>query len=581
MNTIAKITIVLVLTLALPGPARPEEEAGPSVLLIIVDALRPDHLGCYGYARPTSPVIDSLSTQGVLFETAIAQAPWTKGSLSSMFTSLYPFQHGATNWAAVLADSFVTLPEILRRNGYRTLSVINMVGMAGRFGVLQGFDSVSAGDKYERNAVQTTDDAVDLLRDASLPFFMVVHYYDVHAPYRPPLKYVDKVASRPDLNRYISSGSGRQIAPEDTEHRMLLSYDGCIRYVDESVGRLLRFLGDAGTGDHTIIILTADHGEALGEHGVYGHGAEAYDDAIKVPLIIKLASRHPKPRRVSAQVRHVDLLPTILELCRIEDVVSREGVSLLSLIETGKRGPRHGGFFPDFMAFTDCTNRGVPGKMALRTQGWKLVTDPVTSLFELYDLKEDPGESRNIWGLDVAVGDSLLRLLQNIPSVSTPGWRIAFVGGTESHTFKCHVTLAGAGRLRHVGESARIHRNLKVEVSDDSASIDIESTVGGPHFVLFDTQPEDAQVSFTVSSETRGGPNSVRVGRAERRPVDSPMTLTRQEAHGIAAAFAAHRPEDGPGVYVWWLPGVRTQKPERAELTPQERKRLKALGYIQ
>ena len=270
MNAIGKVTIVLLLALALSGPARPQEAPGPNVLLIIVDALRPDHLGCYGYVRPTSPVIDGLSAQGVLFETAIAQAPWTKGSLSSMFTSLYPFQHGATNWAAVLADSFVTLPEILSRSGYSTLSVINMVGMTGRFGVLQGFDSVSAGDKYERNAVQTTDDAIDLIRDATLPFFMVVHYYDVHAPYRPPLKYVDKVASRLDLNRYISSGSSRQIGSEDTEHRMLLSYDGCIRYVDESVGSLLGFLEDAGIGDDTIIVLTADHGEAHGEHGVVG-----------------------------------------------------------------------------------------------------------------------------------------------------------------------------------------------------------------------------------------------------------------------------------------------------------------------
>jgi choline-sulfatase len=581
MNTIAKIAIILLLVLALCGPARPEEAPGPNVLFIIVDALRPDHLGCYGYVRPTSPVIDDLSAQGVLFETAIAQAPWTKGSLSSMFTSLYPFQHGATNWAAVLADSFVTLPEILSRSGYSTLSVINMVGMAGRFGVLQGFDSVSAGDKYERNAVQTTDDAIDLIRDATLPFFMVVHYYDVHAPYRPPLKYVDKVASRSDLNRYISSGSGRQVGSEDTEHRMLLSYDGCIRYVDESVGRLLGFLEDAGIGDDTIIILTADHGEAHGEHGVYGHGAEAYDDAIKVPLIIKIPGRHTKPGRVAAQVRHVDLLPTILELCRIEDVRAREGVSLLSLTETGKREVRQGGFFPDFMAFTDCTNRRVPGKMALRSQGWKLVTDPVTSLLELYDLKEDPGELRNIWGSGVAMGDSLLRLLQRIPSVSTPGWRVAFVGGTESHTFKGRVTVAGGGRLRQVGESARIHRNLRVEVSDDSVSLDIESTVGGPHFILFDTQPEDAQVSFTVSSATTGGPDSVRVGRALRRPADTRMTLTRREAHGIADAFAAHLPEDGPRVYIWWLPGVRTGKPVRAELTPEERKRLKALGYIQ
>jgi hypothetical protein len=455
-----------------------------------------------------------------------------------------------------------------------------MIGMAGRFGVLQGFEDVSSGEKYERNAVETTDDTVNLLKGARPPFFLVVHYYDVHAPYRPPLKYVDKVASRSELDGYMSRRAGGEIGPEATQRRTLLSYDGCIRYVDDSLGRLLGVLADMGVGDEMLIIVTADHGESLGEHGVYGHGAEAYDDAIKVPFLIKFPAGSAKTGRIEAQVRHIDIMPTVLETCGIGDVRPREGTSLLPLIDTGKWGSRVDGFFPVDVAMTDCTNRGVPGKMALRTLGTKLIVDPVTSLFEFYDLKIDPRELTNIWGTGGPEQDDLSGHLGRIPGVKTPGWRIAFVGGTEQHTFRARVRLAD-GCIRYVGQSARVHRNLEVAVSDDSVSMDIQSSVGGPHYVLFDTQPEDAEVTFSVTSKTPGGPDSVWVGTAAMLPVDAEIGLSRQEAHGISDAFAAHRTQDGPGAFIWYLPGVRVEKQKRATLSPEEAKRLKALGYIQ
>jgi choline-sulfatase len=247
--------------------SRSREADRPNLVLIVIDALRPDFLGCYGYPVPTSPTIDGLAQTGVLFETAVSHAPWTKTSFSSIFTSLYPFQHGVTGWEAAMPDSIATLAEILRARGYNTLAVINMLGLTGDSKVTKGFAKVSEANQRERDAVATTDAAIELIKDSREPFFIVVHYFDTHWPYR----YGSSVASEP---------SGNQA--DEAKQR----YAACIEHVDESVDRLVDFLRQEGVLGNSALFITADHGDAFMEHGRASHGNFLYDEEIRVPLII-------------------------------------------------------------------------------------------------------------------------------------------------------------------------------------------------------------------------------------------------------------------------------------------------------
>ncbi|MFH1219598.1 MAG: sulfatase [Candidatus Eisenbacteria bacterium] len=239
----------------------------PNVVLIVVDALRPDFLGCYGFDRPTSPNIDSLAGESALFETAITHASWTKPSFASFLTSLYPFQHGVVDWEAVMSDTIVTLPEILRSHGYHTMSLITMFGIAGSFNVTQGIDERKEYPKYLRDAALMTDDAIDLIGKSSKPFFIMIHYFNTHWPYPAPAKYVDLVLKPGETSPIGSSAESYDeegSAPSQMlAERQRLLYSASIRYVDDNIGRLVAFLRKAGLERSTVLILTADHGEAL------------------------------------------------------------------------------------------------------------------------------------------------------------------------------------------------------------------------------------------------------------------------------------------------------------------------------
>jgi choline-sulfatase len=583
LGLIPKVTALgLALLFGVSAAAAGTGAARPDIILVIVDAMRPDHLGCYGYKRPTSPNMDDLAAGGIRFETAVTQAPWTKGSLSSMFTSLYPFQHGATTWSAVMPDSLVTLAEILAGEGYHTMCVINMIGMAGRFQVLQGFERVSVADKYERNATQTTQDVLTMLADNPSPYFLVIHYYDAHAPYRPSYKYVDMVRLDSDPDPAIGAAAGQTLSREERVARKVLFYDGCIRYVDEELGRVVQYLAQHGTARKTLLIVTADHGEALGDRGIFGHGAEAYDDAMRVPLIMHWPAGFASPLVIHEQVRHIDLMPTILDIVGARDDERREGASLLPLVGRRPRSNPPGSLLPVNVALCDCTNRGVPGKLALRRVGWKLIFDPVTSMAELYDLRRDPGETRNIWGTDTPVGDSLYVMLRRVPTAELPGWRLAFTGGDSGAVFRAYVAPQEGGKLAGLGTLVRIEKNITVDVGKDSTYVVIESHVGGSHVIHFETDPPEGSVAFTITGNSPGISDTVWVGRAGSSRLGAKLEVRPEDAYGAPAGFQNYRTSDRPAAYIWYLGGARRAGPREATtLTPEEKKRLKALGYIQ
>ncbi len=578
---------ILILTLVLLAAAISCSESRrlekPNVVLIVIDALRPDHLGCYGYERPTSPTIDELARSGVLFETALAAAPWTKSSFASFLTSLYPFQHGVTGWESVLPDTIVTVAELLRDQGYGTMAIVNMLGITDRFKVLKGFEEVDAAAKYKRDAAKATSDAIDLMAQASSPFFILIHYFDVHWPYRPPVRYLDLVGRDSGIDALASRGMQRtsdfQRPPDDVVQRDELLYDACIRYTDDGVARIVEFLKESGIRGNTVLIITADHGEAFWEHGVGSHGHSVYDEEIRVPLIFNYGSAYPKPRRITSQVSLMDLVPTIVELAGVSDGHHREGRDLNLLINTEVSRRPEGSFLPPDLDLCESTLRKSPDTKGIRSQDWKIMIEPATALVKLYDLNQDPAETTEIWARRGPMADSLFKLIRNVPGSSVNGWRLAFTGAADA-AYEANVNVGPGHRIVKVDRLVA-GGEFVLEVAGDSTSLHLEVVPKLQQVVLFDTEPQDADVRFDI--RTSGAPpEDAYVGRRGTRPIDRQFDLTNKDALGCPDAFDLNRLARRRGVYIWWLPGMRaTAAGESATLTPEERNRLKALGYIQ
>ncbi len=350
-----------------------------NVLLITVDTLRADHVGAYGYRQIRTPAIDALADTGVLFENAITPAVMTLPSHASILTGLYPPAHGIRdNGDFRLNQSILTLAESLRARGLFTGAVVGSFVLDSMFGLDQGFQSYddtlpepqgNASFLAERPARAVTEAALRFLESAQgARFFLWVHYFDPHHPY---------LAPSPFREQYPRQG-----------------YDAEIAYVDSEVGRLLAWLATAGARDKTLVVLVADHGEGLNDHGEHSHGVFIYDETIRVPMILSFPPHLPAGRRVGATASTVDLMPTILDLIRIDPREAGheiQGTSLWPLIaleeSAGKGRPAYA------EAMTPLLDYGWSPLRAIRDDRWKYIEAPSP---ELYDLTQDPGEKNNL-----------------------------------------------------------------------------------------------------------------------------------------------------------------------------------------
>jgi arylsulfatase A-like enzyme len=317
--------------------------ARSNVILVSVDTLRRDRLGCYGYTAPTSPAVDRFSGDAVLFDLAIAQAPSTLASHASLLTSLLPSHHGAS-WGASrpLPDEVTTLAEVLRAAGYRTAAFTGGGQLDPVYGIGQGFDTYrlpEQADTLENAVLAATDWMVE---DRSQPFFLFLHTYEVHHPYTPDpdlLELFDsdysgrlpnQISSK--LVQRINSGE-LELEPGDLAH-IVACYDAEVRSADRGFSALLSLLRSEQLYDETILVFTSDHGEEFGEHGAVGwHSHTLYDELLRVPLIIKFADRWSAGHEVSTQVRLIDVAPTILGALGIRADVGFHGVDLRGLTE--------------------------------------------------------------------------------------------------------------------------------------------------------------------------------------------------------------------------------------------------------
>lgn len=337
-----------------------EEARPPNVLLISIDTLRADHVGCYGYGRPTTPNIDALAKEGILFENHISSSSWTLPAHASLFTSVADSVHGCVeSTGTALSPAFTTLAERFQDAGYETAGFFAGPYLHEVFGLGQGFDiysycvedpgAFSAEDvkswgldpvAQQRSHEGITNPGVyqagrDWIKaNRSRPFFVFLHFWDVHYDFTPPppwdTRFNPGYQGPVDGRGFVFDPSIAPGMPEADKQQLLALYDGEIGWTDTFVGRLRKDLEAWGLADDTIIVVTSDHGTEFFEHGGKGHRSTLYDELIRIPLVIWYPERLA-PRRVSAQTRSIDVGPTLLELTGLPAARGVMGHSLVPL----------------------------------------------------------------------------------------------------------------------------------------------------------------------------------------------------------------------------------------------------------
>ncbi len=400
------VVLLGLLTSLFPGFAScAREPRRPNVLLVVIDTLRADRLGCQGGARDLTPNLDRLAAEGVRFANAWSQAPWTLPSTASLLTSLYPEQHGAGGSLPRfrgLDPTVRTLAEDLRDAGYRTGSIVNVAFLDEPFGLTRGFEDVDAkhfeSNRVVRRATETTDAALAWLEKGDgRPFFLLAHYFDPHAVYDPPQPYRRRFAAEGDREEdgfvfgtrveMIAIRRGELVPDPATLERAERLYDGEVAYTDHEVGRLLAGLEALGLAEDTLVVVTSDHGEEFGDHGGFEHGHTMYTELLHVPLLLRLPGVLPR-RVVDAAVRLVDVAPTVLELCGLPPNPEHAGESLTRLLGGTEPADRdslaHGNFWG-------------PPLRSWRSGPLHLIVPPSERRPpELYDWRADPREQEDL-----------------------------------------------------------------------------------------------------------------------------------------------------------------------------------------
>lgn len=394
----------------LNGCVRKSQAASPkAVFLITVDTLRADHLGCYGYGKDTTPYIDKFAEEALLFENCLSHAPETRMSFASILTGFYPHE-AKISPAVPLPSGVETLPEILKKKGYRTAAVISNYALRKDQGYEQGFDIYDDTMEHEervrrqpeRIAPDTTSRALDLIKqNRGERLFMWIHYQDPHGPYTPPAEYAQNfrdVTKAPRTLRVNHSTenpalgfTGRggiptyQYLGSNDYYFYASRYDGEICFADRHFQVLIEGIKEAGLFEDALIVFSSDHGEGLGEHDYYfAHGEYLYQHQLHVPLIIK-QGKNLTGRR-SDYVQHIDIVPTICSILEIESDSRLRGADLRNQKEKARA------------IFSEMRSPLVPDgtKCCVTCEELKLIYTPRNRAFELYDLSADPGESINL-----------------------------------------------------------------------------------------------------------------------------------------------------------------------------------------
>ncbi|MCD6460619.1 sulfatase [bacterium] len=372
----------------------------PNIILIGIDTLRADHLGCYGYLRRTSPTIDSIAKNGVLFEQVICQSSWTLPSFTSIFTGLYPFNHNVERQSDIINEKIPTLQKTLSSLGYFTAAYTNGGDISKRLGWDRGFDVFIQNNHHgeDTNSFSFKDykkQLFDFLSQKKLPpFFLFIHTYDCHAYYdcAPNIykqmftninyKDIHNLKKQRFSDSFLKKNADT-ITKEDTNHIIGL-YDSEIRYIDSLLKEMINLLKKQNLLKNTFIIITSDHGEEFKDHNSFGHNHSLYNELVHVPLIIQ-GPGIPKNIRIDTKVRSIDIFPTVFDMLGIKNKINSlhiDGLSLMPLIKGDGQ-----------MNYLPCISKDW-NKFSIRTDKWTQITTKKSS--ELFNSIDDPKEQKNI-----------------------------------------------------------------------------------------------------------------------------------------------------------------------------------------
>ena len=557
------------------APALTAAQPAPLAILYLVDTLRADHTGVYGYKRNTTPELDAFAKDAIVFEAAVAHASWTKPSVASILTSHLPGQHRAVQLRDPLDPSQVTVAGRLDARGFATgAAIANSVIYGEESAFDRGFDFFAGlhGDDDTRSKLVGADVVVDtalafLRSRRGLPTFLYVHTMDPHVPYAPPAPFDRMFEPHATAEHPARDPRSDYKEPLDLE-RMVAQYDGDVAFGDREFGRFVRELKALGLYDDALVLFMADHGEEFLDHGRWLHGRSLFDELIRIPLVLKLPGGHGRGARIERQVQGVDVMPTLLEAMGAPLPPDLVGRPLQRALENGE---------PPRPALAEISHRGFVAH-GVRTEQEKFIRRFSPDDDELlFDLEKDPGEKTSI----AEANPERVRLR-----------KAQVEAGMAQNPFRYVLQARGRGRLAlrlethgwlEAVETAGLGPQERSVVGGNGRSIDlvVEPRPGAPREISFTVRPIGAPVTL---SGLRDGhplrPGDVAIGEGGQHPEALPYRLPDVESEtdrdrGLRLFGAPKSPIAPVGLWLALPPG-RTI----GELDAATRERLRALGYV-
>lgn len=475
-------------------PAAPSR---PDIVVYLCDTLRADHLGAYGYERETSPNIDRLAADSIVFERALAPSSWTKASTASLLTGLYPTQHNANDRDSRLPGGIKLLSERLQELGYHTIGIITNPFVSNTFGFKKGYDEFEfIGRAVAEELIVRVNAALDA-RPKDKPLFLYVHSIDPHSPYSPPAPHKQAFTKTPSI------GVPDSLSPASTVKQLravIDSYDSEILYHDLSFGELVDRLKSDGIYDDCMFWLVSDHGDEFAEHGRGGHGRQLFDESLHIPMILKLPGNQRAGKRVTALSSLIDVVPTVMGYLGEFPPDESEGLDLL--VDIDERETRLPYFLHlDLMVEQLFVSNGVI------SGDYKYIEEmlPLQRSF-LFNIKKDPREKNNLIHEQPRIAAELAMLVKMHEQGQRAGLTLRLVG--EEHT-KVRAVLRTAGKFTGV-DSLEVEENDTATIDETGQVLtlnlaldEFESNIGKLRTSDIDTftlhlEPSDAEVTVEL-----------------------------------------------------------------------------------
>ena len=558
----------------------------PNVIVYSIEALRRDHLSLYGYWRETSPFLEELAREAIVFEHAYSQSSWTRPSVATMLTGLYPSQHQALVVMDRLRDSVILLPEILRERGHVTAGFCTgSLITSPSFNYAQGFDLFV--DKRQSPAGTWLPKVLEWLDNENpTPFFVFIHTFDPHDPYAAPDTFRDifdpgyeapMKSTRPIRGEQPLDRKG--LSSRDVDH-MRASYDAEILYSDAMLREFTDGLKERDLWDNTLLVVTSDHGQELNEHGHWGHKRNLFPEKLGIPLVIKLPGQEHGGLRLGGLASGVDLVPTILAALDIPAPADLPGVNLLGSMETGETGRDY--HFAEFWAENRSNYVGNPDYSVISQRFQYIATAGArkedTGKEYLFDLIEDPTAQKNLADSRPEIRMKFARMIRERYRQS--GYTIAANGGGKPLRFS---GIARAEAPIVELEGIRTESDDSFELDQDKKTLRFELTVTGDDDLLrFQTDPANAPVSIDIERRGEASPPTVYLGPRRERCEQLPLKVPARRCvldtdFGLAPDYVAGQ---DAGLYIWRQGTSHAQQEKQVEPDEDTLKTLKDLGYL-